>query len=94
MVIWNVEEQNQLKIHLQKQSKIKLMAEIHFHSLGHAQPNVIKEKDNTELPMIFYSANTKESVQNEKIEWEFGHSSRNFQGVYVGRNLKKWIFLA
>ena len=69
MVIWNVEEQNQLKIHLQKQSKIKLMVETHFHSLGHAQPNVIKEKDNTELPMIFYSANTKESVQNTKIEW-------------------------
>ena len=41
------------------------MVEIHFHSLGHAQPNVTKEKDNTELLMIFYSANTKESVQNK-----------------------------
>ena len=43
------------------------MVEIHFHSLGHAQPNVTKEKDNTELLMIFYSANTKESVQNKKM---------------------------
>ena len=41
------------------------MVEIHFHSLGHAQPNVTKEKDNTEPLMIFYSANTKESVQNK-----------------------------
>ena len=62
MVISNVVEQNQLKMHSQKPFKIKLMVEIHFHSLGHAQQNVTKEKDSTEQPMIFYNANTKESV--------------------------------
>ena len=62
MVISNVVEQNQLKMHSQKPFKIKLMVEIHFHLLGHAQQNVTKEKDSTEQPMIFYNVNTKESV--------------------------------
>ena len=63
------------------------MVEIHFHSLGHAQPNVTKEKDNTELLMIFYSANTKESVQN-KVDI----LSQNLKSGYFEPKFKKWIF--
>ena len=60
------------------------MVEIHFHSLGHAQPNVTKEKDNTELLMIFYSANTKESVQN-KVDI----LSQNLKSGYFEPNYEK-----
>ena len=63
------------------------MVEIHFHSLGHAQPNVTKEKDNTELLMIFYSANTKESVQN-KVDI----LSQYLKSGYFASKFPKWIF--
>ena len=70
------------------------MVEIHFHSPGHAQPNVIKEKDNTELPMIFYSANTKESVQNKKMNENVDIPAEIFKAnilAEVDTYVEKWI---